>query len=320
MPGYFLNYFVGMKIVFMGSAEFGLPSLEKLCENGQTIVGIVSTPARQKGRGLKLLDSPVVEFAQKKGLGPIFTPDRLSSEDFVEALKALSADLFVVIAFRILPPSVFLLPRLGTINVHASLLPKFRGPAPIHRAIAAGEKETGITIFRINEGIDTGNILFQKKVPIGDKETTPELYERLSQEGAKSIIEAVTLLENGKAVFRDQDGSLATPAPKLLKAEGKINWDLPAQAIFNQVRAFQPFPGAFTFIGNFRLQIEQSASLDENHHEEPGTICGISDEGFIVQCRESSLRVVRVKPEGKSAMSAKAFLQGRKLIQGMKLS
>jgi methionyl-tRNA formyltransferase len=309
-----------MKIVFMGSSDFGLPALEKLYENGHSIRGIVSTPARQKGRGLKFADSPVVEFARQKGLTPVFTPEHLVAGEFIEALKSLSADVFVVVAFRILPPEVFSLPRLGTINIHASLLPKFRGPAPIQRAIASGEKETGITIFQINKGIDTGNIILQRKVIIGDNETTPELYARLSKTGAESLIDALQLLENNKVQFQEQDAALATPAPKLEKAEGKINWHLPAHVIRNLIRAFQPFPGAFTFFEGIRLRIEQTVLLDIKKNGEPGTICGVSDEGFDVQCGSSCLRVLRVKPEGKSSMCAKAFMQGRKIVPGMKLS
>jgi methionyl-tRNA formyltransferase len=307
-----------MNIVFMGSAEFGLPALRALSENGHNIVGIVSTPARKKGRGLILTDSPVVEYAREKGLGPIFTPLLLKSPEFVDSLKSLKADLFVVVAFRLLPRDVFSLPPLGTVNIHASLLPKFRGPAPIHRAIAAGEKETGVTIFRINEGIDTGNIILQKKTEIGDDETTLQLYPRLSAMGAQAIIEACKMLEKGTVSYIKQDETMATPAPKLSKEEGKINWDLPARTIFNQVRAFKPFPGTYTIFEGKRLSIERAALADSESVGTAGAICTVTSEGFDVQCKIGRLRILEVKPEGKSSMSAQAFALGRKFEPGTK--
>ena len=208
-----------MKIVFMGSADFGIHALEKLLES-HNIVGIISTPAKPSGRGLKLCDSPVTAFAREQGIGPVFTPESLKQPELPSLLKNLGADLFVVVAFRILPKSIFAIPPLGTINIHASLLPKYRGPAPIHRAIEAGEEETGVTIFRIDEGIDTGEILLQKKIGIGQSETTPELYSRLSILGADALIEALGLLESGSYKAIPQDISQATRAPKLSKGEG----------------------------------------------------------------------------------------------------
>ncbi len=309
-----------MNIVYMGSAEFGLPALDQLYKSGHAITGIVSTPKKPKGRGLKLMDSPVVQFAVEKGLGPILTPDVLKSADFIESLLTLKADLFVVVAFRILPREVFSIPPLGTINIHASLLPKFRGPAPIQRAIAAGEKETGITIFRINEGIDSGNIILQKKTNIGEEETSEDLYARLSILGSQGILEAVALLEKGSVIYMKQDETLATPAPKLTKAEGRINWDLPAKTLCNMIRAFKPFPGAYTFFEGNRLHIENAFFLETNSNNSPGTICSVSDEGFDVQCHDGCLRVVTVKPEGKKSMSAKAYTFGRNIHPGKRFT
>ena len=308
-----------MKIVFMGSADFGLPALNALYEGGHTIAAVVSIPARKKGRGLKLTDSPVATFALEKKIAPVFTPAVLKSMEFIDDLKKLEADLFVVIAFRILPVSIFSLPRLGTINIHASLLPKFRGPAPIQRAIAAGEKESGITIFRINEGIDTGNIILQKKIDIGDDETSPQLYSRLSEMGARFLPEAITLLESGKVAYIKQDESLATPAPKLTKEEGKIDWGLSAKTLFNRIRAFKPFPGAFTFFEGNRVTIERASLLDKGNNDAPGMI-RVVPEGFDVQCGNGALRVLEVKPEGKASMSAKAYTLGRKIPSGAKFT
>ena len=307
-----------MNVVFMGSAEFGIPVLEKLSASEHKIVGIVSTPPRQKGRGLVPADSPVVHHARRNNLGPILLPEVLKSEEFIHALKELEADVFVVVAFRILPRAVFKLPRLGTLNIHASLLPRYRGPAPIQRAIEAGEKETGITIFRIDEGIDTGNVILSRSLAIGDEETTPQLYGRLARLGAENLNEALSILEKGADALSEQDPSKATGAPKLTKGEGKINWDRPARELFNMVRAFKPFPGTYAFLEGSRLNIEWALPLDASGNEFPGTICSVTTEGFDVQCLNSRLRIIDVKPEGKKVMSAKAFKIGRKITEGMR--
>jgi methionyl-tRNA formyltransferase len=259
----------------------------------------------------------VVEFAHKQGLSPVFTPSHLKSPDFIDALQTIEADVFVVVAFRLLPREVFSMPRLGTINIHASLLPKFRGPAPIQRAIAAGEKTSGITIFKIDQGIDTGNLILQKKTEIGDDETSPQLYDRLSSLGSQGLLEAIDLMQKGKVDFLKQDEALASPAPKLTKEEGRIDWNLSAGTIFNRMRAFKPFPGTFTFFGGHRVHIEWASIIDNESSLPPGTICGVSEDGFDVRCGEGMLRVLEVKPEGKASMSAKAYALGRKdLLHG----
>ena len=314
-----------MNIVFMGSAEFGIPALEKLYTGKHKIVGIVSIPARQKGRGLMPVDSPVVHYARKKNLEnlgslkvPILLPENLKSEKFIGALKKLEVDIFIVVAFRILPESVFKIPPLGTVNIHASLLPKYRGPAPIQRAIEAGEKETGITIFRIDKGIDTGNVILKRSLSIGNEETSPQLSDRLAQLGADSLMEALSALENGTATLSEQDASQAIGAPKLSKAEGTINWNRPARELFNMVRAFKPFPGAYAFLEKNRLNIEWALPLDASGNDVPGVICSVAADNFDVQCLNSLLRIVEVKPEGKKNMSAKAFMLGRKISAGMR--
>jgi methionyl-tRNA formyltransferase len=306
-----------MNIVFMGSAQFGIPALEKLRENGHAITGIVSTPQKESGRGLTATDSPIVQFSNKNGFGPILTPEKLKNPEFIEALRKIEADVYVVVAFRILPEEVFSLPPLGTINIHASLLPRYRGPAPIQRAIAAGEKTTGITIFRIDRGIDTGKIILQKETSVGDTETTPLVYERLARLGADCIVEALSRLRDSSAAFIEQDASVASAAPKLTKAEGNIDWSLPSRAIFNRIRAFKPFPGSYTFLEGRRVSVEWADPCEsQDGSREPGIITGVDEEGFNVQCGGGSLRILEVKPEGKKNMSAKAFLTGRKLTPG----
>lgn len=304
-----------MRIVFMGSAEFGIPSLKKLTEL-HTVVGIVSTPARPQGRGLRCIDSPVTRYAEEHDLKPIITTDELKSEQLISRLASLKADLFVVVAFRILPKAIFALPPLGTLNVHASLLPKFRGAAPIQRAIEAGEKETGVSIFRLDEGIDTGEILLQKKISIGEEETTPELYQRLSVVGSEALMEAIGALEKGQIRPLRQDDSLASKAPKLKKEEAQIDWKLSSEEIFNKIRAFKPFPGTFTFFNGKRLGIQWAQKINakkaDNH---AGMVISVTDDYFDVQCGIGILRVLKVKPEGRKEMDVRDFLSGTKISE-----
>jgi methionyl-tRNA formyltransferase len=308
-----------MKIVFMGSAEFGIPALEALLGE-HAIVGIVTTPPRPKGRGRAIASSPVASFALSRGIGPIFTPDDLKNPSFRDELAACGADLFVVVAFRILPRQLFSLPPLGTINIHASLLPKYRGPAPIQRAIEAGETETGVTIFRIDEGVDTGMVLLQKRTPIGPEETAEQLYGRLSALGAGALMETLGRLDARTELPIGQDHSAASRAPKLSREEAAIDWHTPSQVIFNKIRAFKPFPGTFALFGGDRLGIEAARSLTVGANAaEPGTIIAVGNDYFDVQCLQGRLRVLAVKPAGRKRMSVHDFLLGTRLREGMTL-
>ncbi|MDR2693260.1 MAG: methionyl-tRNA formyltransferase [Chitinispirillales bacterium] len=307
-----------MKIVFMGSAEFGLPALGDLLTRHR-VAAVVSAPTRPKGRGLKLVDTPVAEYVKKGASALLLTPEDVAAPQFVDKLTAFGADLFVVIAFRILPKAVFSIPKLGTLNVHASLLPRYRGAAPIHRAIEAGETETGVTVFRIDDGVDTGDIIIQKKTPIGGQETTPELYRRLSVMGAVALLEAINAVENGKAVPIRQDQKGATAAPKLSKEEGRVNWRLPVEAVFNKIRAHIPFPGSYFFINGKRINIEwgiASGGGGTNPPPPPGTILIANGDYIDVQCGTGALRITRVKPEGRQAMDVHSFLLGHEVIEG----
>ncbi|MDR2728833.1 MAG: methionyl-tRNA formyltransferase [Chitinispirillales bacterium] len=311
-----------MKTVFMGSAEFGIGALEMLLSRHE-VAAVVSTPARPKGRGLKLVDSPAAEFARKRNIKPVLTPENLLDEEFIESLKSLKPDIFVVVAFRILPKKVYSIPEFGTLNIHASLLPRFRGAAPIHRAIEMGERETGVTVFRIDEHIDTGEIIAQSSTLIGDTETTPQLYERLSRMGVETLQKAMDDLAGGRAKPYVQDGSLASRAPKLFKEEGRINWSLSAQSIFNKIRAFKPFPGTYTFFDDGkRLGIEWGIALPPGQsgggqpQSLPGVIIGASGDYIDVQCGEGVLRISKVKPEGRAAMDVRAFLLGNAVTKG----
>jgi len=308
-----------MNIVFFGSAPFGIPALARLLQ-AHRVVAVVSTPPRQKGRGLRLGESPVAVFARQQAFGPVFTPENLSDPDFKDTLARCGADIFIVVAFRILPAGIFSLPPLGTVNIHASLLPKYRGPAPIQRAIEAGEKETGVTVFRIDEGVDTGGILLQKRVSIGPDENAAELYERLGDCGADALIEALEGLRKGTLRPLPQDNAQASRAPKLTKEEARIDWRQPAQAIYNKIRAFKSFPGTYAMLDGKRLGIEHAVPVEKSLPGETGTVVRVADSFFEVECLPGLLRVLEVKPEGRRSMNVRDFLLGNKVIEGTRLA
>src|SRR5690554_1497213 len=308
-----------MRIVFMGSADFGICSLETLMEYHK-VVGVVSTPAKPKGRGRKTVESPISSYARNRNIEPILTPQNLKNPELAKTLSELKADIFVVVAFRILPEMIFSIPPLGTINIHASLLPLYRGAAPIQRAIESGEKETGVTIFRIDKGIDTGELILQKKVQIGDQETTPELYMRLSRLGAQALVESINMLQNGTIHPLKQDNSNATTAPKLSKKEAKIDWSEPNINIFNKIRAFKPFPGTSMVMNGKRIAVEWAYPLDENTSKKPGTVIKSGSDFIDVQCGKGVLRIIRIKPEGKREMSIHDFILGTDIPEGILLN
>lgn len=309
-----------MRILFMGSADFGIETLQAL-HRDHTVVGVVSTPARPCGRGLKLNDSPIAAFAHREGIGPVYTPEKLDEATFVDTVTELHADCFVVVAFRLLPVSVFTIPLKGTLNIHASLLPSYRGPAPIQRAIEAGETRSGVTVFRIDEGIDTGAILQQAEVTIAPEETTPQLYARLSVLGAQVLGDVLRSLEKGDPQGSIQAQERVSMAPKLRKSEGIMDWNLHPQILFNKIRAFKPFPGTFTMFRGERLGIEWASPCatpsSSTACDAPcGTICAVSDKFFDVQAGGGALRVLAVKPQGRKSMSAGDFVRGTRIREG----
>jgi methionyl-tRNA formyltransferase len=308
-----------MRIVFFGSADFGIPALERLTHE-HTVVAVVSSPAKPQGRGLRRLESPVAFFARGLGLTPILTPDDVNGSDLHRELAGSRADIFIVAAFRILPKALFSLPPLGTLNIHASLLPKYRGPAPIQRAVEAGEKETGVTVFRIDEGIDSGGILLQKRVPIGPDETSIDLYHKLSNCGAGLLAETLEGLGRGTLRPVPQDDALASRAPKLTKAEARIDWRQPATEISNKIRAFRLYPGTYALYGGKRLEIERAQAIDIAAPGDTGTIIATGDSFFDVKCLKGILRVFEVKPESRRSMNVKDFLKGKSIAEGEHLA
>jgi len=306
-----------MRVVFMGTPDFAVPSLEKLMGSSQKVAGVVTQPDRPKGRGLQLAVPPVKCCARKYNL-EILQPQNLQDRSFHERLKTIHADCYVVVAFRILPPEVFEIPPLGAINLHASLLPKYRGAAPIQWAVMNGEKETGLTTFQIKKKVDTGNILLQMGVSIKEDETAGSLNDRMSLLGADLILQTLNALEKGEVQPSPQTGE-ASLAPKIQKSHCEINWENPAGKIQNQIRGLTPFPGAFSFFGDKRLKIYQSriSDIDENtqsdKHVIPGSILEIDSDTIYVQTGQGILEIQEMQLEGKKRMSAADFLRGYRL-------
>ncbi|MCW3087116.1 MAG: methionyl-tRNA formyltransferase, partial [Sediminibacterium sp.] len=240
---------IPLKIAFMGTPDFAVASLDALVNAGCNIVAVITAPDKPAGRGMKLTESAVKKYAAGKGL-PVLQPEKLKSPAFIEQLRALQADLQVVVAFRMLPEVVWNMPPLGTINVHGSLLPQYRGAAPIHWAVINGEKETGVTTFRLKHEIDTGDILLQKKIPIGDDETTGEVHDRMKVIGAGLLVDTIrgladhTLLPMDQSILLEHGPKELRHAPKLFTEDCQLNWERPASELHNRVRGLSPFPGA----------------------------------------------------------------------------
>lgn len=300
-----------LRIIYMGTPEFAVPSLEKLVANGWDIVGVITAPDRPKGRGQKLIPSPVKEAAVKLGLN-VLQPTNLKSEEFQQELKSLNADLQIVVAFRMLPESVWDMPRLGTFNLHASLLPDYRGAAPINWAVINGETETGVTTFFLKHEIDTGSIIYQEKVPILDSEDLGDVYEKLMNLGAELIVKTVEDISEDKVIAHPQDeGKALHHAPKLFKETGEINWENSAKSIHNLIRGLSPYPGAWTKFGDKSCKIFKSEVLNETKKSlSPGEFDTDGKTYFKVQCGDFILRINELQLEGKKRMKIEDLLRG----------
>lgn len=305
-----------MRIVFLGSGAFAIPSFEALIEAGHTVLALVTQPDREKGRGQALAPPPLKPVAEAHRV-PVLQPRRIREPEAQERLRALGPDLQVVVAYgQILPRSVIEIPPRGTVNVHGSLLPRFRGAAPIQWAIAAGERETGVTTMLIDEGLDTGPVLLARSTPIGPEETAAELEPRLARLGAELLVATVRGLEDGTVVPRPQDPSRASHAPVLKKEDGRIDWTQPAEVLARRVRAFQPWPGTYTTFQGRGLKVLR-ARVVEAGPGEPGTVAEVDREGLVVACGGGTrLRVLEVQPESRRPMSAAAFAAGARLRAG----
>jgi methionyl-tRNA formyltransferase len=322
------------KIIFMGTPDFAVPSLAGLLAHGEDVVAVVTQPDRPKGRGRKLTAPPVKLLANDAGL-PVLQPEKIRGQDFLDRIKDFQPDLIVVTAYgRILPGHILNLPPLGTINVHGSLLPKYRGAAPVQWALLNGEQETGVTIMQMDEGMDTGDILLTEKIPISQADTAATLMKKLAELGGRALTAALDLLRIGRLTPTRQDESRATSAPPLDKTMGRIDWMQPAPEISCRIRGLDPWPATYTFVGEKRLRlfkptvIEQQTAMDRilqtapglTEPIAPGTICGADDQGLLVACGHDFLLIQEVQSEGGRRMAAGAFLSGHPLTLGQQFS
>jgi methionyl-tRNA formyltransferase len=312
----------GLKIIFMGTAELSCASLEKLARQPQfQIITVVTQPDKPKGRDLKQQPPAVKILAQKLNL-PVLQPLKARDEGFISQLRTLQPDLIVAVAYgHILPPAILDLPRFGCINVHTSLLPKYRGAAPIQWAIASGETETGVTIMKMDAGMDTGAILTQKRTPISPQDDSASLHHRLAQLGAELLVETIPGYVSGRILPMPQPEG-TSHAPKIKKEDGQIDWNLPAQTILDRLRAFMPWPGVFTFLKTESapclLKVWRADVIEKSGA--PGDVLSTDGNGIVVACGKDALRILELQREGGKRMSAKDFLTGHPLKAGRKFS
>lgn len=299
-----------MRIIFMGTPDFAVASLKTLVEAGYNIVGVITATDKYGGRGgKKLLESPVKKYAQSKGLH-ILQPKNLKAPDFVEEVRALKADLQIVVAFRMLPVVIWNMPKLGTYNLHGSLLPKYRGAAPIHWAVINGDKETGVTTFKLKHQIDTGDMLLQKKIPIHETDTTGDVHDRMMEVGAQVVLETVQLIEKGTLNFTPQDDSLVSKAPKLFHETCEIDWNQSTDTIYDFIRGLSPFPGAWTKYEGIEMKVYWADRDTVDHDEEPGTMTTDGKQYLRFASKDGYLYIKDLKLSGKRRMDVKSFLNG----------
>ena len=302
-----------MRIVFMGTPDFAVGSLKALCECGKhEIVGVITQPDRPKGRGNKMLMTPVKEYALEQGY-EVYQPEKVKTPEFVQILRSMQPELVVVAAFgQFLSQEILTMPKYGCINVHASLLPKYRGAAPIQYAIIKGEKESGVTIMQMDIGMDTGAMLDKVVVPIGENTTMGELHDELKEKGAQLLLEVIEKIEAGTAVAEPQNNDEATYATLLDRSMERIDWTKPAQDVHNLIRGFNPAPSTFTTLPNGKnLKLWCSRMTDKTADAKPGTVVEISKRSFFVACGSGVLEITELQPESKKRMPAQVFINGR---------
>lgn len=302
-----------IRIVFMGTPEFAVASLEALVHEGLHIVGVITAPDKPKGRGRQLAGSPVKEFAVKHNLN-VLQPTNLKSVAFLRELRSLEADLQIVVAFRMLPEVVWNMPPIGTFNLHASLLPQYRGAAPINWAIINGEKETGVTTFFLQHEIDTGNVLLQEKEPIYSNDNVGTLYERLMAKGAQLVVETVKLIQAEKVKPQPQANvSAIKSAPKLYKETCEINWEWSATTIHNFVRGLSPYPAAWSIFNNIQFKVFETV-VEPNKKMEPGQAESDHKTFIRIGCGKGAVLIKELQMQGKKRMKTEEFLKGNKLV------
>lgn len=305
-----------MKIVFMGTPDFAVGALENLIRTGHEIVLCVTQPDKPKGRGKELAPPPVKECAVKYGI-PVFQPLRIKTPENVEYLKAYPADVFVVAAFgQILSKEILEMPRYGCINIHASLLPMYRGAAPIQWAILRGEEKAGVTIMQMNEGLDTGDMLLKDELTISEDETADSLHDRLSEMGAGLIVTALEKLEKGELTATPQPEEETFYARILKKEDGLIDWTKSAKEIERTIRGLYSWPAAYTFLNGKKLILVQGKVVSDNTKEAPGVVTEVTKNEILIQTGEGQLKLFKLKPQGKKEMSVHDFLLGNVISKG----
>ncbi len=297
-----------MKIAFFGTPDFAIPSLHALAESEYEITGVVTAPDKPRGRGRSVIPTPVARAAEDLGLS-LLKPENLKDVGFIEALERWNADAFAVVAFRILPEAVFGMPEHGSINLHASLLPAYRGAAPIQWAIWKGETVTGVSTFQIRQKVDTGNLLLQRQVEIQDDDDAGSLSRKLAESGARLLVETMSLLESGSINPQEQDSRLASKAPKITKEHCLIDWNQSALQIHNQVRALSPHPGAVTFFEDQSLKLYKTTLIKDIKPIGPGEF-QVSDKGITVGASEGSLDIIELQLQDRKRMDVTSFLRG----------
>ncbi|MGD9400954.1 MAG: methionyl-tRNA formyltransferase [bacterium] len=317
-----------MRIAFAGTPAFAVPSLRALLDSGHEVVCVITQPDRPAGRGLSLRSPPVKKFAEANGL-KIYQPPKFNRREFLDELESLGPDLIITAAYgRIFKSRSLGLPSRGCVNLHASLLPRYRGVAPINWAVINGETQTGVTTFFMEKGVDTGEMIVQKKTAIGENETAGELYERLADLGAGAVVETCDLIARGEAPRLSQDDSLATYAPKLTRDDAEIAWDRPARTVHNHIRGVNPWPGAFTRFRGGTVKILESrlgplaipgmaGGGGAGGGPEPGTILDIQDEnGILLACGDGCVWLLTVQAAGRKPAGGAAFSRGARLKRG----
>ena len=304
------------KLIFFGTPPFAIPALKGLLEGPDPVVAVVTQPDRRKGRGQKVIPTPVKELALQHGL-TVLQPERVKEETFLERIGDIQPDLFVVVAYgQILPKALLVLPKHGAVNVHGSLLPKYRGAAPIPRAILKGEEVTGVTTMMMDEGMDTGAILLQAKIPIGERETGESLHDRMALSGALLLRETVQGMRTGTIHPTPQDPTLATYAPSIKKEDGTIDWKREAREIDRQVRALNPWPGAFTRWDGKFLKIYKGEVRQERPRGKAGAVAWVGADFIEVETGKDSFLIQEVQLEGGKKMDARNFLSGHPIPVG----
>ncbi len=309
-----------LRIVFMGTPDFAVPALQALLDSPDQVVAVICQPDRKKGRGRKLSPPPVKLLALQAGI-PVLQPTAIRTKEFLETIQDLRPDLIVVTAYgRILPGSLLNLPPMGTINVHGSLLPKYRGAAPIQWAVINGETETGVTIMQMDEGMDTGDILLPVSLPIEEDDTSGTLFVKLSELGGQALVKAIALLKEDRLQPVKQDDSLATEAPMLSKKMGQLNWSRDAAELHCLIRGLDPWPSAYGFLAGRRFRFFKPQVIRKEVVEEPGTLCRADKNGILVATGDDYLLIREIQPEGKKRMSVQSCLCGMKLPVGERFS